>query len=124
MMVPSFSSKELAAWQKEELHALAKSGTVFSAEDAELVSVKDHTEQLVDKGTLTLSNNSISVGNTEVPFESITEFSMHGKHSLVFSGKGFYYEVNTTKSTNTLRFLLLYNSYVAMRNEEEISGVI
>ena len=121
---PFNTCKELAAWQKEELNTLAQNSAVFSAEDAELVSVKDHEEELVDKGTLTLSRDFISVGNTEVSLDAITEFSMHGKHSLVFSGRGFYYEINTTKSTNTLRFLLLYNSYAAMRTEKETSGVV
>lgn len=114
---PVSTCKELAAWQKEELNRLAKNGVVFSAEDAELISVKDHTEEFIDKGTLTLSPSAITVGETTIPLDSITEFSMHGKHSLVFSGKGFYYEINTTAKTNTLRFLLLYNRYLEMRKE-------
>lgn len=103
--------KELFAWLKNKVIDDANNCVSYKAENCTLSTVQNHTETLISKGTLILNKEHISCGETEIPFEEIDDFTMHGKHALLFSTKEGYYEVIVPDDSSALKFHMLFQAY-------------
>lgn len=101
--------KELAAWQKEEVRKSIAAGTaLFTTDQAKLASIARHEETLLDEGPLAMDAHRLVCGTTSIPVESISDIAMHGRRSIVFTTGDDYYELTVGGTSNTLKFLLLY----------------
>lgn len=103
--------KELAAWQKERIAAMAAEGAVLTSPDATLTRIVKHEELPVDSGKVSMSADGITCGDTAIPMADISILSMHGKRGIVFSAAGSYYELKPAIGSNALKFQLLYDAY-------------
>lgn len=111
---PYFTLRDMFAWQKERVIDNAKNGHTYSTESATLIKISDGVEKQVGSGTFSLGPDGMEIGDITLPFESISELAMHGKHSLVFTANGEYYEANIMG--NALKFMLLYNCRKKVNN--------
>lgn len=110
--IPHKTVKELYAWQKGEIKKTAVDGnTVYTASNAVLQTVSKGKEAVVAQGKLALSKEKLICGDFEIPFETILDMAMHGRHALVFSTKEAYYELMPDETENALKFHLLYEFY-------------
>lgn len=104
--------RELYAWQKERVIAAGATGElVYTAPDGILQSVVRGKETILAQGPISLSKEKLTCGTYEIPFGSILDLTMHGKHTLVFSTTDAYYELKPTVESNALKFNLLYELY-------------
>lgn len=102
--------KELSDWQKAEVNNDVITGKEYFTEDVSLSTVKNHIETKLEKGKLSINKDVLKCGVVEIPMEDISDLAMHGQNALVFSVGKDYYEAITPKSTNTLKFMLYYQS--------------
>ena len=96
--------------QKQQVQLDAADRTVYTIPDGALSTVENHVEQAVDRGTVTLSGETLRCGETEIPLEDILDMQIHGRHALVFSTRSRYYEL-LAPACNVLKFMLLYGAY-------------
>lgn len=107
--LPFHTVKELAAWQKSEVQKTAASGEVrFTADQAKLTSVAHHEEKPLEEGPLVMDTKNLVCGATSIPIAGISDMAMHGRRSIVFTTGDDYYELTIAGTTNTLKFLMLY----------------
>ena len=106
--------------KKEQINNGIENGLVFSAEDATLSSVKNHEEALIAKGLFTLTSTSLAFEEHSFPIEEISDLSMHGQRSIVFSHKKNYYEIVVSEKTNALKFMLLFNAFKSETMKREV----
>ena len=109
--VPFKTVKELAAWQKKQVQKDALEKVIYEAEEGTLFQIVEHEERRVAQGCVTLSENSLKCGDTEILLSDITDFGMYGKHNIVFSVQKMYYELCLARKINSLKFFLLYEEY-------------
>lgn len=107
---PFDTVQQLANWQKQQVQLDAADRTVYTIPDGALSTVENHVEQAVDRGTVTLSGETLRCGETEIPLEDILDMQIHGRHALVFSTRSRYYEL-LAPACNVLKFMLLYGAY-------------
>lgn len=103
--------KQLADWQKQAVVAAAARGEVYSAPAATLVKVAGHKETPVAEGPLSLGPAGLACGDAAFPLEEVQDLTMHGRHTIVFSTPGGYYELRPAQGANALKFHLLYQAY-------------
>ena len=108
---PFTTVREFSVWQREQLDEDVVRGAVYAAPRATLSIVSKGETTKVDEGALTISPTALTCGGTELALDRIPDMAMHGKHALVFSCNGEYYEIVPCESTNILRFLLYFQSY-------------
>ncbi|MEA4912220.1 MAG: lysophospholipid acyltransferase family protein [Oscillospiraceae bacterium] len=85
-------------WQDGALRAyidiLGADSIAFSDEDFVLTRIEaDHSSAVVDAGTLTATKRALRCGATVIDRADITEMSMFGRLSLVFTAQGVSYEL-------------------------------
>lgn len=105
---PFSTLKEFAAWQRERVAGDVIDNAFYTAPRAELLTVRNHEEELVDEGPLFLSREILRCGETELTVDSVTDLAMHGQHHLVFTAGGEYYELKIDAVSNALKFHLFY----------------
>jgi len=103
--------KELFLWLKHKVENDAKNSVSYSSENACIVSIKNHIETFLDKGTISLSYNNLTCGNISFKLSEINDMNMHGKNSIVFSTKTAYYEIKVDDNTSALKFYMLFQAY-------------
>lgn len=103
--------KELFEWLRYKVINDAKNNVSYTAENCTLSSVQNHTETLVATGKLTISDTVLSCNDVGFSIEEIDDFSMHGKHALLFSTKNGYYEIIVPDNSSALKFYMLYQAY-------------
>lgn len=108
--LPGFTTvRELALWQKNEVRKAIESGSVrITAEKATLSSVNRHREKHLEDAPLVIDAENLVCGKTTIPVASISSMAMHGRRSIVFATDNNYYELNIGGTSNTLKFLMLY----------------
>lgn len=104
--------KELSDWQRLEVENIAKTDVVYTASGGRMITVKKHEETLVAEGPITLSSQSLTCGDKNIPLEEISDMSIHGRRGLVFTAQKQYYELVPSKEANALKFLWLYEEYM------------
>lgn len=108
--IPYSTVKELYAWEKDQVKEHAQQGVIYTAKEATLSTVKKHEETLLSQGELTFSKEELVCDDVKIPFSDISELAMHGRHALVFTANGVYYELIVNESSNALKFALLYET--------------
>lgn len=108
---------EWDSWQKEYISNLPDidgEQVLVSHSDQILKQiVKGHDDVIVDTGEIVLTNKSISVGNTTIPFENIrgSDIFFHG-NILLYTKDKKYYEIRNDKSKIPgYLYVLLMNRY-------------
>jgi len=105
--------QQLSQWQKQCVAQDAENGMSYEAPKGSMSKVVKHAESAIAEGLVTMNQDVFSCGDVSIPVNEITNFSMHGRHALVFSTKDAYYEVLVADKKNALKFFLLYE---AMQN--------
>lgn len=107
--VPFRTVKEFSDWQKERVAADAAAGETYSVEFATLSTIVNHEASQVSAGVLSMDNEMLKCGDVEIPVADISDMGIHGRHALVFSVKGTYYELLPAHEFSVQQFLLYYN---------------
>ncbi len=113
---PFQTVKELSDWQKEQTIFDIQNGVVYTAEEAVLLTIKDHKESFVAKGKLSFSKEGLSCGEFEIAFEDISELAMHGQRAIVFTANKQYYELIPKEGNNAYKFFLYYELSQDIKN--------
>ncbi len=102
--------KELSDWQKRRLAEDVDCDLAYHSPSAKVSTVRDHKEELVAEGELTMTNTSLSCGEFNIATDDITDLAMHGRQSLVLSVQKDYYEIIIPDTSNALKFFLRYKA--------------
>lgn len=103
--------KDMSLWQQEETAKIAAAGKGYTAGKAKLIKVERHTEIPVAEGFLSMNGENLICGDKIIPFDSITDFVMHGRRGIVFTADKEYYELKPEQGYNAFKFVLLYEAY-------------
>lgn len=103
--------KELFVFLRDKTLDDANNKVAYFSHNAEIISVKNHTETVLSSGKLTLSHESVVCGVVKISLDDILDMAMHGRHALVLSTKDTYYEILVCEDTSALKFIMLYQAY-------------
>ena len=106
--------KELSDWQKSEVNKHIDADIPYTAADAVMSKVENHTETQVAQGPVHMDNISIRCGDTEIMLSEISNLAMHGRHAIVFSTKDAYYEMIVSDKKNAVKFWLRHEALSAL----------
>ena len=76
---------------------------------ATLSTIANHEATQVAAGSLSINNEVLRCSDVEIPMADISDMDIHGRHALVFSVKGTYYELIPADEFSALQFLLYFN---------------
>lgn len=107
--------KEFSDWQTEQIRKDIQEEVVYSAREGTLSTVKDHKEEFVTKGELTISAEGLTCGDFNVALTEISEMAMHGQRAIVFTAGKQYYELIPSEEANALKFYLYYTEWNKQR---------
>lgn len=107
--VPFKTVKEFSDWQKERIAEDAAAGEAYTVEFATLSTIEKHEATQVTAGELSIDNNVLRCGDVSIPLTEISDMGIHGRHALVFSVRGTYYELLPAHEFSIQQFLLYYN---------------
>ncbi|MBQ6692014.1 MAG: hypothetical protein IJN00_01645, partial [Clostridia bacterium] len=107
--VPADTVKALAA-QQHELVAKSAANITYRSHSAVLKKVAKHQETFVCEGPLSMNAEALTCGDVVIPFRDISDLTMHGYQTLVFSAGSEYYELIPAADTNAYKFHLLYQA--------------
>lgn len=81
---------------------------------------KDHTDEIVDSGELTLSSNALSVGNTKIELGDISRYDLIGRGRLLLTTKkGKYYQIGNKKHAfSGFLYILLMNRLLQVKEAD------
>lgn len=103
--------KNLFFWLKQMVERDAKNNISYSADIAEIQTVRNHKESLLSSGELHLDSEILRCGNVTIRLEDIDDFAMHGKYAIVLSTKDAYYEILLKDGTSGIKFFMLFQAY-------------
>jgi len=98
---PPFTTvRDWDRWQEERMAEIAASATeapVFTDTEMELQRINaEHKMKTVAKGTLSISRDTLTLGDYSFALENITDIALVGKYRLTFStDTGEYYQVRS-----------------------------
>ena len=107
--VPFKTVKEFSDWQKQKVAEDVAAGETYSVEFATLSTIINHEATQVAAGVLSIDNEVLRCDDMEIPVADIADMGIHGRHALVFSVKGTYYELLPAHEFSIQQFLLYYN---------------
>ena len=107
--VPFRTVKEFADWQKGRVAEDAAAGEMYSVGSATLSTISNHEATQVASGALSIDPEKLRCGEVEIPLADIADMAIHGRHALVFSVSGTYYELLPAKQYSIQQFLLYFN---------------
>ena len=110
--------KEFSDWQKEQIDTDVSRRVVYSAKDGILSTVKDHKEELVTNGEMSISPKGLRCGDMCFELSHISEMAMHGQRALVFTADKKYYELIPSREANALKFHLYYIEWQKLQKEQ------
>ncbi len=104
---------EWDVWQESYLRKLAENqddAPIFSDEGQSLWRVEnDHAEHLAAEGTMTLYRDKLVLGALELPLQQISQMSLYGRETIVFSAAGVNYEVKSAHSRSGRKYITMYD---------------
>ncbi len=103
--------KDMSLWQQEEVAKIASAGKGYTAGKARLIQIEKHTETPVAEGYLSMDGENLICDDKVIPFDSITDFVMHGRMGIVFTAGKEYFELKPEEGFNALKFVLLFEAY-------------
>ena len=101
--------KEFADWQKTRVAADVAAGETYEVEFATLSSIENHEATQVAAGAVSINNEMLRCEGVELPLADISDMGIHGRHALVFSVKGTYYELIPSEEFSIQQILQYYN---------------
>ena len=101
--------KEFSDWQRNRVAADAAEGEVYEVDHATLDTIVDHKSTRAASGQLSMDREYLTCGGVRIPMADISDMGIHGRHALVFSVKGAYYELIPDDQFSIQQFLLYYN---------------
>lgn len=107
--VPFKTVKEFSDWQNRKVAEDVAAGETYCAEFGTLSMIKNHEATHVAAGRISIDNSLLRCDNVEIPVTEISDMGIHGRHALVFSVKGTYYELLPAHEFSIQQFLLYYN---------------
>ena len=102
--------KELSDHQKTLVAEDVKNRVSYTATAATLTKIVKHKEELLENGEVSMTPDSLTIGNTVFPMVDISDMAIHGSHALVFSVNKVYYEMIPAQGNNAWKFLLYYDA--------------
>lgn len=105
------TTKELFSFIRDAVIEDASNNAVYSADSAQMITVKNHIESEVASGKLALSRESLICENSVIKLDDIDDMSMHGRYALVLSTKDAYYEILVNNNVSALKFYMLFQVY-------------
>lgn len=108
---PFGTVKEFSDWQKQQVLSDVRAGVAYTAAHANLSLVRNHHEEPVTQGALTLTPAALTCGDTVFALADISDLAMHGQRALVFTVGNAYYELIPCKPANALKFFLYFHTY-------------
>lgn len=103
--------KDMSLWQQGEVAKVAAEGKGYTADNAKLIRIEKHVETPVAEDFLSMDGEKLICGDKEIPFDSITDFVMHGRMGIVFTAGKEYFELKPDEGFSALKFVLLYEAY-------------
>lgn len=103
--------KDMSLWQQDEVAKIASAGKGYTAGKARLIQIDKHTEIPVAEGYLSMDGENLICDDKVIPFDSITDFVMHGRMGIVFTAGKEYFELKPEEGFNALKFVLLFEAY-------------
>lgn len=108
---PTFTTVQaFSDWQKSRLPEDAAADFAYTAPHATLTTVKDHQEQPVTEGPVSLSSEGLRCGDHIFPLDTIQDLAMRGQRAILFTANKTYYELIPDTGTNAYKFHLYYNA--------------
>lgn len=111
--VPFETVTQWDLWQESYLKMLIKEiddGAIFSDENQSLWSIShDHEEELVAAGTLSLFENRLVLGTFVLPLNELSQMSIYGRETIVFSANGVNYEIKSDHSRSGRKYVTLFD---------------
>jgi len=102
--------RELSDWQIDKVHEAADSDVTYTSEHAILSTIENHIATPIAEGKLVMDKNGLTCGDKYIRMEDITDLAMHGQHGIVLSAEKCYYELRPDKTSNALKYQLLYDA--------------
>ncbi len=118
--VPFATVYDFSRWQLEQVAADAEKGTAYTSPSAQLLRISKDGEEPVDRGALSYDGQKLVCGGTVIDTAEISNMDIHGRHSLVFSSGGSYYELNIPKGYNAIKYLLIFREYNKLSKSEKV----
>lgn len=104
---------DFSNWQKTIVANDVAKGVAYSAENVKFSTIDKHIKTNLATATAKISREGIECGEYTISLDDITDMAIYGKHGVVFSAGGKYYELYVPIGANALKFLLYYNEYIA-----------
>lgn len=126
--LPFENVRDWDAWQNEQMTGLVENAIqspddqLFSDEDQRLMRLsEDHGMTEVAFGKLAASANGISVGDTFIPFEEISDMALVGRNNIVFNAGTVSYEIRAKKRFRCCgrKYLTLYHTVKEQRTSAQ-----
>ena len=99
---------EFAQWQDQQVDEHLTQSIGYTAPNATLTRINDHTVEFVCEGPMTLTADSLICGEYCFPLPSVSDLAMRNQRPIVFTVGHDYYEVIPDKGSNALKFMLYY----------------
>ena len=101
-------------WQQDELKKLADNAAsdaeLFHDNGMRLLKIGEkHRFDVEAEGRLSMSLSALTVEGVSIPVSDITEMSMHGRATVVFSTGATHYELRADSTYCGRKYVLLYN---------------
>ena len=95
--VPFSCVRDWDVWQAAELEVRAGNHTVcFSDPDTRLFAInKRHRMRSVDKGTLTMDGQALTLGSTRLPLDDISDMAVIKTAGIMLTAAGRHYEIRS-----------------------------
>lgn len=103
---------DFANWQLTEVQKDVQNNVTYSSDNIIFSTIDKHIKTNLCTDTVKITNESISCGEYSIPMKDITDMAIYGKHGIVFSANGIYYELYVPNGTNAIKFLLYYKKYI------------
>ena len=111
--------KAFSDWQKEKISTDVTRGVAYSAKDGILSTVKEHKEELVTNGEMSISPEGLKCGDVCFELSHISEMAMHGQRALVFTADKKYYELIPSREANALKFFLYFLEWQKIEQQKK-----
>ena len=111
---PFTTTRDWDAWQIEQLEAQQEERAMaFSDKDTQLMAInKRHRMRPVDAGTLRMDGEAITLGQTRLPLDNISDMAVAASSDIMLTANGQHYEIRSKNRYFCGRkYLMLYQIY-------------